>query len=134
LYYAPLKYLIIVFYIVLAVFAMLYYFAPDLLRINYFYLKMGIALAVIPVVGILLKFPKFWNKFLNIGVYFFISNFIYEITAVRLGHWSFPAEHQLIGMVQFMNVRFAFEDLLFWMILTAMAVVAFYEVFDDDRR
>lgn len=134
LYYPNLKYLFIIFYIALGVFVLLYMLNPTILQINFFYLKMGIILAVFPIAGTLLKFPKFWNRFLNIAVYFFIFNFIYEVTAVKLGQWSFPAEHQLVGIVQFMGARFAFEELLFWMMLTAMAVVAFYEVFDDDQK
>ncbi len=134
LYHPNLKYLFVIFYIALGVFVLLYMFNPTILQINFFYLKMGITLALLPVAGTLLKFPKFWNKFLNIAAYFFIFNFIYEVTAVKLGQWSFPAEHQLIGIVQFMGARFALEELLFWMILTAMSVVAFYEIFDDDQR
>lgn len=134
LYHPNLKYLFIIFYISLGVFVFLYMFNPAILHVNFFYLKMGIVLALLPVAGTLLKFPKFLNKFLNIAAYFFIFNFTYEVTAVKLGQWSFPAEHQLIGIVQFMGARFALEELLFWMMLTAMSVVAFYEVFDDDQR
>lgn len=134
LYYPNLKYLFIILYIALGVFILIYMFNPAILHINFFYLKMGIILAMLPPAAVLFKLPKFWNRFLNIAVYFFIFNFIYEVTAVKLGQWSFPAEHQLIGIVQFMGARFAFEELLFWMMLTAMSVVAFYEVFDDDRK
>ncbi len=133
-YHPALKYLFVTFYIAVGIFVLLYMFYPNIFHINYFYLKMGIVLAFLPVVGMLLKFPNFWNKFLNLASYFFISNFIYEVTAVKLGQWSFPAEHQLIGIVQFMGARFAFEELVFWMILTAMSVVSFYEVFDDDMK
>ncbi len=124
----------VILWAALGIFAFLYAFNPAILRINYFYLKMGIVLALAPVAAMLLKFPKFWNKFLNLTVYFFVFNFIYEITAIKLGQWSFPAEHQLIGIVQFMGARFAVEELFFWMILTAAAAVAFYEFFDDDRE
>lgn len=134
LYRPRLKYLFIIFYIAMGAFVLLYMINPSILKINYFYLKMGLVLAVLPVVGMLLKFPKFWNKFLNIAAYFFIFNFIYEVTAVKLNQWSFPVEHQLIGIVEFMGARFALEELLFWMILCAMSVVAFYEFFDDDKK
>jgi hypothetical protein len=118
----------------MSVFVLLFMFNPGILQINYFYLKMGITLAALPIAGMLLKFPKFWNKFLNMASFFFIFDFIYEVTAIKLGQWSFPDEHQLIGVIQFMGAHFAFEELLFWMILTAMSVVTFYEVFDDDRK
>ena len=80
----------------------------------------------------LLGFPKFLNRYLKIAAYFFIFNFIYEVTAVKLNQWSFPTRNQLIGMVDFMGAHFAVEELIFWMVLTAMSVVSFYEVFDDD--
>lgn len=134
LYHPNLKYLFILFYLSLSVFVLFYIFNPSILQINYFYLKMGIVMAVFPVLGMLLKFPRFLNRYLNIAAYFFIFNIVYEITAVKLHQWSFPVENQLIGIVDFMGVRFAFEELIFWMILTAMSVVSFYEVFDDDLK
>lgn len=133
-YYPKLKYIFIAFFIAFGVFTLLFIFSPEVLEINYFYLNLGITLAVIPPALMLVKFPRFWNKFLNIAVYFFLFNFVYEITAIKLGQWSFPAEDQLIGVVEFLGARFAFEELLFWMILTAVSVVSFYEFFDDDRK
>ncbi len=134
LYSSNFKYLLILVILALGAFVLLYFYNPFLLNIDYFYLKMGLVMIILPVVSMLLKFPKFWNRFLNMGVYFFIFDFIYELTAVKLGQWSFPAENQFIGIVDIMGIRFAFEEIFFWMILTAMAIVAFYEFFDDDKK
>lgn len=128
------KYIFIAFYFVLETFILLYMFKPELLVTNYFYLKMGVVLAVLPIFGMLIKFPKFWHRFLSIAVYFFVFNFIYEVTAVKLGQWSFPAAKQLTKMTVFMGARFAFEELFFWALLAAMAVVAFFKFFDDDQK
>lgn len=134
LYYPRFKYLLFFLYLGFTIFILFFLFNPDILIIDHFYFKMGIVLAVLPPILLLFKFPRFWNKLLNIGVYFLFFNFIYEFTAVRLGQWSFPAEHQLVGIVDFAGARFAFEELLFWMMFTAASVVSFYEFFDDDEK
>jgi len=134
LYSSNFKYFLILGILALSAFVLLYFYNPSLLNIDYFYLKGGIVVVFLPAACMLLKFPKFWSRFLNMGAYFFMFNFIYELTGVRLGQWSFPAENQFIGIVDIMGIRFAFEEIFFWMILLAMAIVAFYEFFDDDKK
>lgn len=129
-----LKYLYTFLYICLGVFIWLFVAKPGALEINYFYLKLGVVMVIIPIASAVLKFPKLWNRLLNIAAYFFLFNLVYEFTAVRLGQWSFPAKDQLIGMVEIWGAQIAFEEFFFWIMLTAMAVVSFYELFDDDGK
>lgn len=129
-----LKYLFAATAAVFAVFILLYALKPELLQINYFYLKSGIILAIIPSAVILLKFPKLYKKFSIAAAYFFFFSLIYELTGLSLGHWEFLGENQYIGMVKILGLQFPVEEFFFWIIIGAMGILAYYEFFDDDKR
>jgi len=127
----------ILFLMGLGVFAFLlslHFFDPGLLYIDHFYFKIGIVAVLLPLVLFLLKRPSLWRKFLKVGAYFFFFTFIYEITALRLGQWSFPATDQFIGHVTILGYSFPIEEVIFWMMLCAMSTLAYYEYFDDDGK
>ncbi|TSC83300.1 MAG: hypothetical protein G01um101419_54 [Parcubacteria group bacterium Gr01-1014_19] len=106
---------------------------PEKLDISYFYLKSGAVLALAPVVLVLMLLPWLSGKFLKVAAYFAIFNLIYELTALRLNQWSFPGQ-QFIGQVTLLGQTFPFEELFFFILLGSMALLCYYEVFDDDRR
>ena len=106
----------------------------SLLAIDYFYLKFGILMIAAPVVFLVFRLPALVGRILKAGVYFFFLSLIYEITALALRQWEFPAESQFIGMMNIFGVRFPFEEFFFWILLGAVAALAYYEFFDDDRR
>jgi hypothetical protein len=105
---------------------------PTLLKIDYFYLKGGVALVLVPTVTFLIKFPKFLSKFLKISIYFFCVGLLQELTALQLGYWNFPGEN-FIGWVTIFGFRFPYEELLFWLILFSACVLSYFEFFDDDK-
>ncbi|MCK4588924.1 MAG: hypothetical protein KAT77_00650 [Nanoarchaeota archaeon] len=132
-YNKNLKYLIIFLLILSVLFFFFLIINPLLLHIPYFYLVMGILVILLPLIFVLFEFPVLLTKFLKTGAYFFFLSFAYEITALKLGWWDFPGT-EFIGWVEFLGLRFPFEELFFWIILGAMAVLAWYEFFDDDRK
>ncbi|KKR09755.1 MAG: hypothetical protein UT37_C0011G0012 [Parcubacteria group bacterium GW2011_GWA2_39_18] len=99
---------------------------PELLNIHYFYLKIGFVLVLPMIILILFKFPNFYAKFFWAGIYFFFLSLIYEITALLLGQWTFPAKHQLIGYVNLGIVEFPLEEFVFWITLGAVGVAFYY--------
>ena len=103
------------------------------LDIPYFYLTAGIVLGIIPISIVLFEYPRLIAKFFKTAAYFFYLNFAYEITALKLGIWDFPGD-QFIGWVTFFGMRFPFEEFFFWIILGAIAMLSYYEFFDDDRK
>jgi len=133
LWYSKLKYLIISVLVVFILFLSFYNFLPSYLHIPYFYLGFTIVLVLIPILLQLFKYPRFISKFFETAAYFFYLTLLYEITALQLGWWSFPSE-QFIGWVSIGNIRFPLEELIFWMILCAMAVLSYYEYFDDREK
>ena len=76
--------------------------------------------------------PKLFGKFFLTGVYFFYLTFVYEVIALKLGWWNFPAS-DYIGWISIMGIKFPFEEFLFWLVLIAMASLSYYEFFDDDE-
>ena len=133
-YFSKFKYLIITLYLSLGLFVMFHFLRPELLKIDYFYLKFGLIFGALPVLLMFLKFPALYSKLLRAGAYFFYFSFIYEITALNLGQWEFPAANQLIGYINLFGLKFPYEELIFWMILGGIGALVYYEFFDDDLK
>ncbi len=133
LYYPYFKYLIIGILTLFLIFSIVIFINPHLLNINYYYLKMGIIAMALPIIMVLLKFPNLFTKFFKAGAYFFYLSFIYEVTALRLKLWDFPA-NSFIGFVNIFGVQFPFEEFFFWIMLGAIAILSYYEFFDDDKK
>ncbi len=132
--YPRTKWLFLLMLSILAFVVFGHFFFPDLLYINYFYLKAGIVLILLPLLAFLFKFPTVYRKFFKVGLFFFYFNFIYEITALGLKQWSFPAENQFIGQVTFYSLSFPVEELFFWIIIGSVACLSYYEFFEDDGK
>ena len=126
LYTPAMKYFIAIFFVLFALFLAALLTAPKILEIHYFYLKIGFLLVLPPIIFSLLKFPDFYLKIFWTGIYFFFLSLIYEITALLLGQWTFPAEHQFVGFINFGAARFPLEEFVFWISLGAVAVLLYY--------
>jgi len=128
-----MKYAFLIMLTVVIAVVLFLLFAPQLLNISFFYAWFGIILALLPVIIELVRRPLLIQKFLPTAAYFFLLAFIYEITALKLGYWSFPGD-EAIGIINIFGVTFPFEEFFFWFILAAMAMLAYYEFFDDDEK
>ncbi len=110
-----------------------YLFLNKPLVIPYAYFWMGIFLIILPCTAFLSFFPKLLTKYIATGSYFFLLYFILEFTALQLNQWSFPGNN-FIGWVEIFHYRFPFEELFFWIGLSTISILSFYEFFDDDRK
>ncbi len=127
-----LKYPTYLFLSILVVVLSLHFFAPNLLRIPYFYLTgMGI-LGFSPIVIFLSHFPRFIGKYSKVVIYFTFLNLIYELTAMELGWWTFPGK-EFIGWVEIGRYRFPFEEFFFYIVLSSVAFLSYFEYFDDNK-
>jgi len=133
-YYHNFKYLITLMIFIYGLFGFFYFLAPTFLLINYFYLKLGLVLGLLPITLVLRKAPKLCQKFFQTAIYFFFLSLIYELTALSLGQWTFPAENQFIGFLEIFGLRLPFEEFFFWIMTGGMAVLSYYEFFDDDLK
>jgi len=132
-YNKNLRYFTIILLIFLALFFFTWIANPSYLKIPYFYLVFGIILFLMPILIILFNYPLLVPKIFKTAAYIFFHSFAYEITALKLRLWDFPGS-EFIGWVNIFGVSFPFEELFFWMILGAFAVLVHYEFFDDDRK
>jgi hypothetical protein len=110
----------------------LYIFQKELLILDYSYLIMGI-LAIIPLIYIVLRYPVLLGKLLHLALFFAILFFVLEIIGVYNGYWSFSGD-TYIGVVNIGNLKFAFDDFIFWVMLYPSTIVSYYEYFVDDRK
>ncbi|MBI3036072.1 hypothetical protein HYY71_07170 [Candidatus Woesearchaeota archaeon] len=133
LFYPNLKYLAIGCLTLFTLFLLIFIYNPLILKINYIYLKMGMILIILPVCAILLMRPNLVAKFFKAGLYFFWFSLIYEITALKLGQWTFPGK-QYLGLISLFGVKFPLEELFFWIMLGAVSVISFYELFDNNKN
>ena len=101
--------------------------------IPYFYLIFGIIFILLPVLFEIFAYPKVFSRFAAAAAYFFYFSLIYEVTALKLNWWTFPGE-EFIGWVSLFGVSFPFEELFFWMVLTAFAVLSMYEWYCDNEK
>lgn len=106
---------------------------PKALHIPYWYLVFG-TVGILPVVIFEeLEYPMVFPKLLKTAMYFFYLNFTYEVTALKIGWWSFPSQ-QFIGYISFFGVTFPFEEFFFWIVLFTLAVLSYYEYFFNKER
>ena len=110
----------------LITFLIVYFFLPSLLYIPYAYFWIFLSISLLPTIAKIVLSPELLPKLLPIGLYFFFYNMIYEITALKLGWWSFPSTHY-ISIVSLFGVAFPFEELFFYIFLLAITITCFYE-------
>ena len=127
------KYFFIIGLLIFTLFLFFYFFFPDYLRIPYWYMIFGVIIFLAPFLIHLFYKQKTTSKFLLPFIYFFFLNFTWEITALKLGWWSFPGT-DFIGWVSIFGVRFPFEELFFWFGVLAISLLSYYEFFDDDEK
>lgn len=126
-----LKYVFIGFLALFLIFLITFVLTGTFIEVPYFYLVFGILFAIIPIVSVLYKFPNLFTKFAQATVYFALTGFLWELTALQLNQWQFPGS-SFIGWIQISHLRFPLEELFVWIILGAAAILSWYEFFDDD--
>lgn len=128
-YYKPL-----VFVFIGAAFLLMivYSLMPALIEFKFAYLVIGLVGALPPVIYALRTNPRIIQKSLRTIPFLALVFFVFELTALHLDQWRFPGEY--IGYVQLFHLTFPFEEFLFWILLSPVVVLSYYELFIDDRR
>jgi hypothetical protein len=133
LYSKKIKGLVLIVLTLVSLFTIAMITNQALLKIPYFYLIFGVFLILVPSVRELFKYHGLVNKFFSAAAYFFFLSFLYEVTALRLDWWRFPSD-KFIGWISVAGVSFPLEELIFWLVLFAMAILTAFEKFDDDKE
>lgn len=100
-------------------------------NLPYAYLTVGSLIVIIPV-AVAFRHPTIFKRMATMGVYFFFLFLIFELIGVSYRWWIFTGSY--IGWVDLLNVRFPFEEIIFWMIFYPATLISFYEIFIDDER
>jgi len=132
-WHPKLKFFLLLTLFAFCLFLVLHGFSPVPPDVSYFYLWFGTILILIPILLQLFNHPKFISRFFETAAYFFYLTLTYEITALQLGWWYFPSD-QFVGWITIRDVRFPLEEFVFWIMLCAMAVLTYYEFFDDGEK
>jgi hypothetical protein len=125
-----LKYFALMLAGVFSVLFTLHFMDPK--NIEFFYFRAGLILLLLPVISVLIIFPKYISVLLKITPYFFGLGLIVALTSIQNGYWYYPGEN-FIGWVSIGSYRFPIEELIFWMTLLSSAIIVYFEFFDDNR-
>ncbi len=109
-------------------------FAPDALVWPYGYLILGFASVLLPLVLDVARHRRLTGKFVRASLYWVYAIFLYELAGVYRGWWMFPRSSSFIGWFSIGGIAFPQEELVYTVILSGAAVLAYYEFFDDDNR
>ena len=127
-----MKYLIIFLLIIIIPFTLFLIYLPSSIHIPYFYLVFGLVIFIFPILWQLFYHPSVLSKIFKTGAYFFYLSLVYEFAAIKLGWWFFPGL-EYIGWITIFSITFPLEELIFWVILFAMAVAAAFEFLDNEK-
>ena len=114
-------------------FVFLFVFMESNIVIPYFYLSFGVIVFFLPIIIATLSYRRILPKMAYSLVYFSYLSLLYEITALNLGWWYFPGK-EFVGHITLFNISFPLEELVFWIILFAPAVISAFEYLDDDCK
>lgn len=125
----------LVYFGLLIVFLLLLFTAMKLLKpdlLHYFYLKAGLILLLLPVMALLISFPRYISIALKVFPYFFALNLLVLLTGLHQSYWEYPGKH-FIGWLRVAGFEAPIEEVFFWVILFSTAIIAYFEFFDDNR-
>lgn len=107
----------------------IHYFHPGLFQVRYPYLYFG-TLAIMPPFILAYRHPAYARDLTLIVPFFFYLYMMIEIVAVRYDWWIYSGDNY-IGNVQLGSMVFPFEELFYWMLFYAAALVSYYKIFAD---
>jgi len=116
----------------LAIFFIIDFINPELFQISYSYVVFGISMCVIPLLITSFRYPHLLVSFTKTALFFLVLTLVYELTALELNQWFFPGT-DYIGWVYLLGHRFPLDELIFYMILGAPALLSFYTLFADKK-
>ncbi|MBI2044775.1 hypothetical protein HYT23_01830 [Candidatus Pacearchaeota archaeon] len=128
------RYLIALVTILFTIFLFFYFVRNGEINIKYIYVIWGLSMVIIPLLLEVISYPKLIKKFVYIGLYFFYFSAIFELTSLKLGHWRWMGTDFVGWFTVFGDVKLPIDNLLAWWVFLAVAIVTYYEFFDDDQK
>ncbi|MCA9352128.1 hypothetical protein KC866_01940 [Patescibacteria group bacterium] len=110
--------------VVAVILVSLHKFYPQILKINYVYLWLGLA-ALVAYLLLMIKKPTLFKKSMKVIPFFSFLYITFEIVALEKNLWSFPGEY--IGVISILGHAFPVEEFIFWIIFSSAIATAFHE-------
>lgn len=102
------------------------------LKIEFFYIKSGISIILLPLIIFLIIWPRYIKRFLMMMPYFVILGISNLLVSLEKNYWAYPGKN-FIAVIQFSTFRLPLEELIFWIILYPSFTVALYEILNNDN-
>lgn len=106
---------------------------PSFLFIPYVYIVLWVLFVFPFLLYFLFTYRQFIVPFTLTTAYFFLVLLLFEFAAIKTHLWYFPGDH-FIGFVTLFGVQMPFEEFFLWSIIATPSLIAFYELFSDDRK
>jgi hypothetical protein len=124
-----MKYLLIPLFLVFSAF--LIAVASDVeATIPYAYLWFSTLLVAVPVFAYLAAFPTHISHYIKVGAYFSALLLLFEFVGLHFRYWVFTGE-RLVGWIPLLGFRIPVEEFIFWCVLSSVAILSYYEFFDE---
>lgn len=128
-----IKYLVTIMTVLSIIFGLLYWLKPEWLHVPYFYLNLAIFFMLIPMVIAIWHTKNLIPKLWPLGIYFLIVSALTEWVGLTHNHWYFAGRNYL-GVLQMWGRLLPVDEVLFWWVLGAPALICWYEIFADDWK
>lgn len=125
------KYALIPMLVVVVLLVVVYINKKELLFIPYAYFVLGV-FTLLPFIYLLIKSRHSLPKLIKASLFFVPLYFVYELTALSLGQWTFPGQY--IGTVSIQSIIFPIEELFVWIFASSTILLSYYEVYVDDMK
>lgn len=102
------------------------------LVIPYFYIIFSLLAFIIFPFIIFFTHRKITGHLLVFSGFFLFVSLLYEYVASVFGQWTFPGT-EFIGFISVGGLNIPAEELI-WILFAAPAVIAYYEIFADDKK
>lgn len=128
-----IKYLVALIVGVVFAFLVFYLIFPTFLLIPYaFFIVCSLSLLA-PLIAILYYHPWLAKKYLIIFGYFFFVSVCWELSALYIDQWQYLGNHY-VGWLQIFDFKLPLEEFIFFWVVYAVAILSWYEFFDDDCK
>ena len=101
------------------------------IAIPYSYTVLG-AWALVPVIVLAFRRQYDLSRLLKSMPYLMLVFASMEILALLYGYWAFTGEY--VGAVSFFGRRLPFEEIVYWILGSAVILISYHELFLDDEH
>jgi hypothetical protein len=124
------KWIIFLYLALLLIVTFLFFFAPELVGLNYH--TLSIIILLVPGAIIFYRKPILLKKTVIPTLFFAFVFFVYEIVSLFIGSWWWPGSY--LFPLNLGGHIFPLDDVIIWYFLSTPVLIGGYEFFVDDNK